>query len=602
MFGFCNVSERSVPRRATTVPLLGLAVWLAWLPVFAVEIVEVEGQIDWLTMAITLFGGLALFLFGMDQMAEALKQVAGDSMKRILARLTGSRTMGLITGAFVTAVIQSSSVTTVMLVGFVTASLMTLPQAIGVILGADIGTTITAQIVAFKVEKYALLLVAVGFLIIFTGKTDEREQYGHLIMGLGLIFFGMGVMSAGMEPLRSYEPFILLMQEVSNPIIGILLAAAFTGLVQSSSATMGVVIALSLQGLLTLEAGIALALGANIGTCVTAGLAAIGKPPEAVRVAVAHVTFKIVGVLLIIPFLPAFADFIREISPSAPPDLTGADRMAAVVPRQIANAHTVFNVGIAVLFLPLANFFARFCEWVVPDRPARGVTIVDPLYLDEPLISTPALALDRVRMEIGHVGEHVERMVDRMMPTILTGDQAALEEIAKLDDAVDILHGKIVTYLGRVSRQSLSDHQSHEFTRLMEAVNDVENIGDIIETDLVALGHKRIDENVTVSDATQRVLAELHEAVAESVRLAMRGLVENDERAARDVIAMKSEINRLVDAAAAHQTSRLVADEPNRLAAYSVEIDVVEKLKRIYYFAKRIAKASVPVELTLRAE
>jgi phosphate:Na+ symporter len=275
---------------------------------------------------------------------------------------------------------------------------MTLPQAIGVSLGADIGTTVTAQIVAFKVEKYALLLVAVGFLFIFTGKTDEREQYGHLIMGLGLIFFGMGVMSEGMEPLRSYQPFIDLMQNVSNPLIGILVATLFTGLVQSSSATMGVVIALALQGLITLEAGIALALGANIGTCVTAGLAAIGKPPDAVRVAVAHVTFKIVGVLLILPFIPAFADFVRSISPMAAAGVTGADRLAAETPRQIANAHTVFNVGIALLFLPFADFFARFCRWVVPDRPAKEVTIVTAKYLDKPLIGTPTLALDRVRL------------------------------------------------------------------------------------------------------------------------------------------------------------------------------------------------------------
>jgi phosphate:Na+ symporter len=230
------------------------------------------------------------------------------------------------------------------------------------------------------------------------------------------------------------------------------------------------------------------------------------------------------------------------------------------------------------------------------------VTIVTAKYLDEPLIGTPTLALDRGRLEIGHVGEHVQKMVDQMMPTILWGDEAALAEMAKLDDAVDILHGKIVTYLGRVSRQSLSDVQSLELTRLMEAVNDLENIGDIIETDLVALGHKRIDDGVVVSAATQEVLNDIHASIAEAVRLSLRALVDGDERAARDVIAMKGDINRLVDAAAAHQAGRLVADEPNRLAAYSVEIDIIEKLKRIYYFAKRIAKSSVPAELSLKVE
>ena len=305
-------SQRFRPsvRGSTVFLVFGVLVWFAAAPVLAAA--DQSQSIDWWNMGMQLFGGLAVFLFGMEQMAEALKRVAGDRMKTILGKLTTSRVMGLVTGAFVTAIIQSSSVTTVMLVGFVTAGLMSLSQAIGVILGADIGTTVTAQIVAFKVTKYALLLVAVGFLLIFTGKRTTTKQYGALIMGLGLIFFGMGIMSAGMKPLRSYEPFILLMQNVSNPAVGILIATIFTGLVQSSSATMGVVIALASQGLITLEGGIALALGANIGTCATAGLAAIGKPREAVRVAVAHVTFKIVGVLLIVWFIPPFADLTHR--------------------------------------------------------------------------------------------------------------------------------------------------------------------------------------------------------------------------------------------------------------------------------------------------
>ena len=310
--------------------------------------------------------------------------------------------MGLVTGAAVTAIIQSSSVTTVMLVGFVTANLMSLSQAIGVILGADIGTTITAQIVAFPIKKYALLLVAGGFLMTFTSRKDDIRQYG-LVMGLGLIFFGMAVMSGAMKPLRTFEPFIALMQNVSNPLVGILVSTAFTALIQSSSATMGIVIVLASQGLISLEGGIALALGANIGTCATAGLAALGKPREAVRVAVAHVTFKIVGVLLIVWFIPPFADLVRSLSPASE-HLTGMDRLAADTPRQVANAHTLFNVGIGFLFLPLAGVFARFCEWVVPDRPITDTEEIaaryEPKYLDEVLLDTPALALERTQLEI----------------------------------------------------------------------------------------------------------------------------------------------------------------------------------------------------------
>jgi len=562
------------------------------LPAFAAS--HGDAEMAWGTMAMNLLGGLALFLYGMEKMAESLKAVAGDSMKWILGKLTTNRIMGLLTGAFVTAIIQSSSVTTVMLVGFVTAGLMSLSQAIGVILGADIGTTITAQIVAFKVTKYALILVAAGFLLLFATKTEKTRQYGALIMGLGLIFFGMGVMSEGMRPLRDYEPFIALMQNVSNPLVGILIATIFTGLIQSSSATMGVVIAMALQGLITLEAGIALALGANIGTCVTAVLAAIGKPREAVRVAVAHVTFKVVGVLLIVPFIPQLAEFVRWISPAADAGLTGVNVLAAETPRQIANAHTVFNVGIAVLFLPLAGLFARFCEWLVPDKPLERDAIIEPKYLDEELLNTPSLALDRVRLEVLHMGEHVDAMLTGVMPAIAGRDRAALQELQILDERVDALHASAIEYLGKISKGALTETQTKEFIKLMEAVNNLENIGDIVETDLVGLGNKLIDEGVIISAETQQVLNGIHATVSKSVDAAVQAVSQGSEVAAQSVTNMKDDINRLMDSAALHEAKRLVAEEPNRIPAYTIEMDIIEKLKRIYYFAKRMAKTVTP--------
>jgi len=570
--------------------ILGIAAVLAAMPVLAGGS-DSGGAIDWVQMSMTLVGGLAVFLFGMDQMAEALKKVAGDSMKRILARLTNSRIMGLITGAFVTAIIQSSSVTTVMLVGFVTAGLMSLSQAIGVILGADIGTTITAQIVAFKVTKYALLLVAVGFGLIFMGKKDHIKQYGHLVMGLGLIFFGMGIMSDGMHPLRSYQPFIDLMQNVSNPLVGILVATLFTALVQSSSATMGVVIAMALQGLITLEAGIALALGANIGTCATAGLAAIGRPREAVRVAVAHVTFKIVGVVLILPFIPYFAELVRHVSPVADAGLVGMDRLAAETPRQIANAHTIFNIAIAGLFLPLSSLFARFCEWVVPDNTLEEeAALVRATYLDEELIDTPALALERARYEIGHMGEYVSEMLDKTVPALLAGDKERVKEISAIDDKVDFLYAEIVSYLGKVSRKPLMDPQAKELSRLLSAVNDLESIGDILETDAVDLVEQCSAQDVHISEATRSVIGGLHTAIAASVAQALRAVAKNDEEVAKGVIALKGDIQTQAIAAEQHQAQRLIADAPNRLATYALEMELIEKLKRIYYFAKRMAK------------
>ncbi len=570
--------------------VVGVALCLGARPTVAAA---ETGAIDWWTMVMTLFGGLAVFLFGMEQMAEALKRVAGERMKTILGRLTTSRIMGLLTGAFVTAVIQSSSVTTVMLVGFVTAGLMSLAQAIGVILGADIGTTITAQIVAFKVTKYALLLVAIGFMLMFVGRSDRVKHYGTLIMGLGLIFFGMGIMSNGMRPLRTYEPFIDLMQNVTNPAVGILVATAFTALIQSSSATMGVVIALASQGLISLEGGIALALGANIGTCATAGLAAIGKPREAVRVAVAHVTFKIVGVLMIVWFIPPFADLIRSISPSSDA-LTGMDKLAADTPRQVANAHTVFNVGIAFLFLPLASMFARFCEWVVPDKPVVEPTVIQPKYLDKELIGTPALAIDRARREIGRLGDKVEDMLEASLPTVVTGSAEDLHDLAHMDSDIDILHGHIVRFLRDISAQELAPEESKDVMDLLLVANHLEQIGDIMETNLVTIGRRRIEEEIVISDATRAVLERYRSEVSAALITAVEAVKNEDQAAALRVKGMKKNMAELAEQTARHEVDRLVANEPNRLHTFTREMEIIENLSRIYRICRKIAKTEWP--------
>jgi phosphate:Na+ symporter len=548
-----------------------------------------ESGINWWNMGMHLFGGLAIFLFGMEQMASALKKVAGDRMKTILAKLTTNRFMGVLTGAFVTAIIQSSSVTTVMLVGFVTAGLMSLSQAVGVIFGANIGTTVTAQIVAFKVTHYALLLVAVGFVLIFTSKKDRTKQYGALIMGLGLIFFGLGIMSSAMKPLRSFEPFLQLMRDVSAPALGILIAAVFTGLIQSSSATTGVVIAMASQGLISLEGGIALIMGANIGTCVTAGLAAIGKPREAVRVAVAHVTFNVAGVAVMVWFIPVLADVVRTISPVAD-DLSGIDRLAAETPRQIANAHTVFNVLFSLLFLPLAGLVARFCERVVPDRPVVEPTVIKPKYLDAELLSTPPLAIDRARREIGRLGDHLENMVETSLPAVLSGDEAELQALADMDSDVDILHGHIIQYLGQISTKELSDVQTREVMDLLQVTNHLEQIGDILETNMVRIGHHRLEEEVVISEETKEVIQRYHGKVFEALRSAVNAVREHDTELALSVKDMKKSVADLAEDTARHQINRLVAKEPKRLQTFTREMEIIENLSRIYRLCRKIAR------------
>jgi phosphate:Na+ symporter len=559
--------------------LLGVCVFLLFAPCSALaEDASKADEINWFFLSIGLLGGLSLFLYGMERMSDALKNVAGEKMKDILAMLSNNRVMGLITGAIVTAVIQSSSVTTVMLVGFVSANLMSLSQTVGVILGADIGTTITAQIVAFKVTKYALLLLAVGFGMLFVSKKENIRQYGYMIMGLGMIFFGMGVMSNAMHPLRTYQPFIDLMANMSNPILGILVAA------------------LAMQGLINLEAGIALALGANIGTCVTAGLASLGKPREAVRVAASHVLFKIIGVLIMLPLIGPFAKFVVYISPSPAEGLSGLEAAASVLPRQVANAHTLFNVGIAVLFLPFIAYFARFVFWLVPDKPIEEIEEIQPKYLSEMLLHTPSLALDAARREIKRMGKRVDLMNAAMMPAVLAGNRASLQAVREMDEEVDVLYKHIVNYLADVSKLKLNEYQTQKMLKLMGAVNDLEHIGDVIEVNMVDLGEQRIKKGFKISEGTQKVINTLHVVVSDALKASVRAVVEEDKDFAMRVISMKEDMNRLVEQADLHQAKRLVSEDSGKFEAYSVEVEIIEKLKRIYYHAKRMAKTVVGIE------
>ncbi len=551
---------------------------------------DASGAISVWPIVIGLAGGLALFLFGMEQMTDSLKQVAGSRMKSMLARLTTNRFSATFAGAFVTAIIQSSSVTTVLVVGFISAGLMTLSQSVGIIIGANVGTTITAQIIAFKVTKYALVLVAIGFAMLFTSKRERIRHYGTMLMGLGLIFFGMELMSQATSPLRSYEPFILFMQQMASPWLGILAGAAFTAVVQSSSATTGVVIVLATQGFISLEAGIALVLGANIGTCVTALLAAIGKPREAVRAAVVHVLFNVIGVVLWIGFIGNLASFVAMISPASS-ELVGVDRLAADTPRQIANAHTLFNVANTIIFLPFTVLLAKLVTRFVPERPVLEDVVIKPRYLDDILLSTPALALDRVRMELRRMGDRAARMVNEALSTALDGESEDLTALQQRDEEIDVLHAAVVTYLGRLAQENLNEAQSKLHFDYLEAANNIESIADLVESNLAEAGMERLGAGFHVSDETRRVLAALHERVGLAVQLTFEALDARDAGMAGQVMGAKGEINRLADDAEAHLARRLTADEPDRLSLYRFESELIEYLKRVYYFAKRIAKS-----------
>jgi phosphate:Na+ symporter len=541
-----------------------------------------------------LIGGLALFLYGMDKLTDSLKLLAGDRMKDLLARMTSNRFKGVATGATITATIQSSSVTTVLVVGFITAGLLSLRQSIGIIMGAEIGTTITAQIIAFKVTGYALVMVAVGFFMRFLpASMTKAKRYGPMLMGLGLIFFGMEVMKNATSPLRDFEPFINTMQNLSNPLLAVLFSALFTALIQSSSATTGIIIVLASQGFLTLEAGIALVFGANIGTSITAFLASIGKPREALRAAVVHIMFNISGVLLWFGFIDQLSTFVEWISPVSE-GLTGIEALKADSPRQIANAHTTFNTANTLLFIGFTPIIARIVERIVPDRGLEEAEeLIDRSYLDDILVNTPSLALDLVRMELARIGAASLRMVKGAIDPVLTGGDEELRELRQMDEEVDRLHGAMVTYLGRLSIENLTEEQSHRLSQYLGAANYFESIGDMIETNLVEAGQTRLSSNLEISPETREVLRGLHEKVQWAVERTTEAVASEDLAFAREVIDAKSDINRLAEEAETHLAERLAAPAPRRLEAFRIETELVEALKRIYYFAKRIARLVV---------
>ena len=535
-------------------------------------------EIKWGTLLFGLFGGLALFLIGMDMMTEALRLIVGGRARRLLERLTANRFSGLATGAGITAIVQSSSVTTVLLVGFISAGLMTFVQSVPVILGSNIGSTITAQIIAFKVTSWALALMAGGFVFSKVAKRERRKAQGVAITALGMVFFGMVVMGDAMSPLRTYDTFINAMEALSNPLVGILIGALFTALIQSSAATTGIVIVLASQGMFGLEAGIALVLGANIGTSVTALLAAIGKPREAQRAAMAHLIFNVGGVLIWIPFISVLASWVEGVGGG--------------VPREIANAHAVFNVINALIVLPFVGPFAAFIVRIMPDRPAAGE--IQPKFLDPALLRTPGIALAKARMEMLRMARRVEGMLIDILPAVLDSDIDALAQIKARDDEVDSIHGHIIEFLGEISQIKLSEDQSSELVDLFAATNAIEAIGDIIETNLVAVGYDKMDASIEVSPETRELIEQYHLSVVEALELALIAVTQKDQASAKSARKMKSSIREFEDEALERQSERLVVDEPNRIATYRLETDIMANLKRIHHFIRRIARVAIP--------
>ena len=581
-----------------TLPYLLLAAgFLVFSMAFAGQAPAEAHDVDWLQLGMGLFGGLALFLGGLDVLSEGLKLAAGNTLRTVLQKLTVNRFMGATTGAFVTAVLNSSSVTTVLVVGFVTAGVMTLAQSVGVIMGANIGSTMTAQLLAFNLSAYALIPVAIGFFMTFASKNDRPKYFGMMIMGLGLVFYGMGLMSEGMKPLRSYEPFLDILASMENPLFGILAGAVFTGLVQSSAATVGIAIAMASEGLLALPAGIALALGAHIGTCVTALLAALGKPTEAVRAAVVHILFNIAGVVIWLPFLTILAEIAIDISPAAT-GLEGTAKLAAEVPRQIANANTMFNVINTLLFIGFTTWFARLAEKLIPERaPAKDV-IIEPEFLDEAALEVPSIALENARREIERAGLITLEMMEALRDAHQTKNKQQLDEVARRDDEVDILEAAVMTYLGKIRQHMLTEDEGATQQALVAAMMNIESVADVIETDMVGVIKAYLEGDFEVStQETQDMVQGLFEAVRRSIELVVKAVGENDQRAAQEVLLLKDDIRDFADRLFERHAMRLHSEDPKYLQRVRLMMTFIEQLRHMYTLTKRIAKTQLPLEV-----
>ena len=550
------------------------------------------GEISWGMLIIGLLGGLALFIYGMERMSEGMQKMAGNRMRSILAALTHNQIMGLTVGAFITMIIQSSSATTVMLVSFVQAGLMSFTQSLGVILGGGIGATVTGQLIAFKLTDYALLMIFIGAVIRMFAKQERMRNVGEIILGFGILFYGMKLMSDTMKPLRDYPAFIDALRNLENPLLGLLVGILLTALIQSSGAFIGILIVLAQHHLITLEAGIPLVLGSNIGTCVTAGLASIGTSREAKRVALAHVVFKIVGVLLFIFWVPAFAGLIRTI---------GAG-LSSGTARDIANAHTIFNISIGLLFLPVTTLFNRLIIAILPDKPVAPCYKLATRHIDDRQIFNPSVAIELARAEISRVARILGEMQRAIIVPFFSDENrrdeifpelSLLEGIEIREKKINYLQEEIKTYLLKVGQQPLSEKQSDEIYGMISIVKDMESLGDLIHRNMVPLIPKKHALETDFSDEGREELMIYHEKVCKQLHLMKEAFAERNPDKAREIMLQERKYLDLESQYRIRHLQRLLCERCESLETHELHMELMDLMKQIIVYSSNIAQTFV---------
>ncbi|WP_209121956.1 Na/Pi cotransporter family protein [Alkalihalobacillus sp. BA299] len=539
---------------------------------------------DLQTILFVFFGGLGIFLFGIKSMGDGLQKIAGDGLRDLLDRFTTNPIMGVIAGIFVTILLQTSSGTTVLTIGLVNAGFMTLQQAIGVILGANIGTTVTAFIIGIKITDYALPIIAIGAFLIFFVKNRKVNNYGQVIFGFGALFYGLKLMGDGMKPLRELQAFTDLTVSMSdNPLLGVVIGTAFTVAVQSSSASIGLLQTLFAQGSLTLDAALPVLFGDNIGTTITAVFAAIGASIAAKRAAATHVIFNVIGTILVLILLKPFTLLISMLQETLNlnPEMT------------IAFAHGIFNVSNTLIQLPFIAVLAWIVVKLIPGK--DSAVEYKAVHLDEAFIrQSPAIALGQGQKEVLRMAELAEKGLEETGLYLKTHKKKHGEIVPQFEDAINNLDRKITDYLVQLSAHSLSVHDSKLHSTLMDTVRDIERIGDHMEN-IMELIDYQIANKVKFSDTAITDLDEMFDLTLSTLRQSIKALELNDIEEAKAVLEKEDRIDKMERDLRKKHIIRL---NEGRCTGQSgiVYVDIVSNLERIGDHAVNIAEAVIGEE------
>jgi phosphate:Na+ symporter len=555
------------------------------------------------TIIFQTLGGVGLFIFGMRIMSDGLKKVAGRRLRTILSAVSSNRVIACATGTLVTSIVQSSSATTVMLVGFVDAGLLTLTQAVGVVLGANIGTTVTAQLIAFNIGRYTLPLIALGVIFRFFFASKKWQQWGEVLLGFGVLFFGLATMKAGLAPLKHEPAFINFLtgfqaQNLTEILLCVFAGAAITVIIQSSSATVGITMALASQGLLSFEGSVAMILGENIGTTITAQLASIGSNVNARRTAMAHTLFNILGVIFIIIIFPGFVKTVTSLTTgfmgvSGPDIIIGEEK--PFISRYIANSHTLFNVINAIIFLIILPHLVKAATWLTPrGKPEYADEVYHIKYLDRRFLDSPEVALVQARQEIIRMGEEAQIMFDEVTGALTTRNTKKLAKWKDREDILDSLQKEIIDFLVSVMQQSIVVEESKEITSLMRITNNIERVGDELE-DIAEALQQIIENRLYFSDQATQDYFTITSESREFLSLVILGVKEENVKIMPDAKRLVNNINRMAEKMRADHHNRLF-EGVCKIDRGMLFIDILTSFEKMGGFCYNIAQAIAGVK------